>query len=50
MIELTYYFCEPCGHEWKNKSDFVQQCPNCQSDNIYISELTDTQPEGIKEE
>jgi Zn finger protein HypA/HybF involved in hydrogenase expression len=50
LFPFTYYFCERCGHEWKNKSDFVQKCSQCHSDNIYFSELTDTQSEHIKEE
>jgi predicted Zn-ribbon and HTH transcriptional regulator len=46
----TYYFCEPCGNEWGDKHDFVQKCPSCQSDNIYISALTDTAPENQEKE
>lgn len=43
MSDLTYYFCEPCGYEWKDESFFIQKCPQCRSDNIYVSEAPENQ-------
>lgn len=39
--EYTCYYCEPCGLEFCTTESHTRYCPDCKSDNIYISELTD---------
>lgn len=43
MRNYTCYFCEPCGLEWctLKPNRLVQSCPRCDSDDIYISDMTD---------
>lgn len=41
MQEYTCYYCDMCGLEFCTAENCTRYCPDCKSDNIYISELTD---------
>ncbi len=50
--KFASFYCEPCGLEWITSRDYssVHYCPDCNSDNIYASELTDYLPQMSDEE